>query len=52
MVRVKRIKFFERFRKKKTCGESGVTPPAESKKTSAPVKKTRVQKEKDLIQWK
>lgn len=53
MERVKKLKFFERFRKKKAYGEPVKTPPAEQKKSpSSPVKKTRAQKEKDLIQWK
>ena len=46
-------KMFERFRKKKPCGEPVKTPLAEQKNSSSsPVKKTKSQKEKDLIKWK
>lgn len=45
-------KLFERFRKKKRCVDVKI-PPAEQKNSpSSPVKKTKSQKEKDLIKWK
>lgn len=45
------MKLFERFRKKKFCGDSEKSSP-EVKKASAPLKKSSPKKEKDLIKWK
>ena len=47
------IKFFERFRKKKSCRDSEKNPLAVKKKSpAAPHKKSTSKKEKDLIKWK
>ena len=46
-------KLFERFRKKKSCGEPSETPQVKNNKApSACAKKVKTRKEKDLIKWK
>lgn len=45
-------KFFDRFRKKKTCEENSLNSSEKNVSSSKPLKKSKKKREKDLIKWK